>query len=228
MSNEIEMGPAHVCDDCAAEIADLRAKLEAAEKWHANLLDLVTSTEKQRDTANERADRAERDMRDMDNGRKDAINRSMAFLGERDSLRAQLAEHRKLIWMPLDVREGTTSPEEWYLQGQEFIKATQAEREEWATRARESQSAVAALHAALEELVATADDDDGYGDSFVATCDQARSVLASTSKAAKRHDTEVLEKAARLVETIVLNEACESRPQVAEAIRALTRDGEQG
>jgi hypothetical protein len=38
---------------------------------------------------------------------------------------ADLADHRKRIWMPLSVREGTKSPEDWYLQGQEFIKALQ-------------------------------------------------------------------------------------------------------
>lgn len=41
---------------------------------------------------------------------------------ERDEARRALEQYRKLIWLPLSVREGGKSPEEWYLAGQQLLQ----------------------------------------------------------------------------------------------------------
>lgn len=66
---------------------------------------------------------------------------------------AALADHRKRIWMPLSVREGMQSPEDWYEAGERIKERFQNEREEWRARAERYREALRRILHTVETSV---------------------------------------------------------------------------
>lgn len=223
--------------DLRRQLQETREKLEAAEKdrdrWHAN----YSNAEEECTSERERAEQAEKE-RDQARAESKADTRA-----ERDSLREQLATAEAKL-TDLYGRENESI--------ERIDRCEKLERELENLRAShdlprlqdvaaltESQAQVAALRDSLTRLSDAANgmmshlpegEYAGLGDVRFAVRESLPLIFA-TDEAAKAHDArvrrEALEEAAKLVETAVLDERCEARPQVADRIRALARNGEQ-